>query len=367
MNPSEPLRIRICPGPDRQLRVYLPYSPERLAKIKNLPERHWDVSTKCWIVPDTPDTRQRLIALFGKQLAFEPSAPQPPSDPTPEQHHILDAVVQELQLRGFTHHTRKSYLGHIRRFLLHCQKAPSALTLQDARTFVQAILENGGAHAYANQCICALKLLFEHILNYPVPFDATIPRSKKEKKLPHVLNAEEVFRLLEAVINLKHRALLLLAYSSGLRVGEVVRLRVENIDSERKLVHVCQGKGRKDRYTLLSSFALEALRLYAKEYRLTTWLFPGAKPGRHLTERSAQKIIEKAHEKSGIDKRASMHTLRHSFATHLLESGTDIRYIQVLLGHQHSKTTEIYTHVTNRDIGKIESPLDRIMKQRTQK
>ena len=156
---------------------------------------------------------------------------------------------------------------------------------------------------------------------------------------------------------------MLLTYSAGLRLGEVVRLRVEDIDSERHLIHVRQGKGRKDRYTVLSQVAWEALRAYMQEYQPQKWLFPGARPERHLHERSVQKVFERAREKVGIHKDASVHTLRYSFATHLLESGTDLRYIQELLGHKSSKTTEIYTHVSERDIGRIQSPLDSLTAQ----
>ena len=154
----------------------------------------------------------------------------------------------------------------------------------------------------------------------------------------------------------------MLIYSAGLRVGEVVRLKPEDIDSERNLIHIRQAKGNKDRYTILSQTALTALNLYLELYRPEKWLFPGAQPGSHLTERSVQKFFDIARDRAGITKDVSVHTLRHSFATHLLEAGTDLRYIQELLGHQSSKTTEIYTHVSKRDIGRIQSPLDRLGK-----
>lgn len=152
-----------------------------------------------------------------------------------------------------------------------------------------------------------------------------------------------------------------MVYSAGLRVGEVVRLKINDIDSKRMLIHVVQGKGSKDRYTILPQLCLEQLRTYAKKYHPETWLFPGPTSGSHLTERTVQKVFENACIKAGISKDASVHTLRHSFATHLLEGGTDLRYIQELLGHSSSKTTEIYyDHVTEKSIMKIQSPLDRI-------
>jgi integrase/recombinase XerD len=152
-----------------------------------------------------------------------------------------------------------------------------------------------------------------------------------------------------------------MTYSAGLRVSEVVRLRVEDIDPERKLVHVRQAKGRKDRFTLLSSAALEMLRNYARKYRPEGWLFTGDDEEKHISEHTAQRVFENACKSAGIKKHVSIHSLRHSFATHLLENGTDLRYIQELLVHSSSKTTEIYTHVSTRDVSRIESPLDRIM------
>ena len=168
-----------------------------------------------------------------------------------------------------------------------------------------------------------------------------------------MLSQSEVLAILKAIENVKHRPILLITYSAGLSVGEVVRLRCEDLELERKLIHIQQAKHQKDRYTLLSDAALEAIRSYVEVHRPRTWLFPGAQRGRHLHERSVQKVFQKACSTSGISKTVSVHSLRHSFATHLLENGTDLRYIQELLGHKHSKTTEIYTHVSTRDISRI--------------
>lgn len=170
-------------------------------------------------------------------------------------------------------------------------------------------------------------------------------------------------RLFKAISNVKHRAMMSILYSSGLRVGEVVRLKCDDIDYERRIVHIRQSKGKKDRITVLSSSALEILSTYIETHRPSLWLFPGAKgPHRPITVRAVQYIFEKARKQAGITKPASVHTLRHSFATHLLENGTDLRHIQELLGHESISTTQIYTHVCTRDIRRIESPLDRLMK-----
>jgi len=150
----------------------------------------------------------------------------------------------------------------------------------------------------------------------------------------------------------------MLIYSAGLRVSEVVKLKPEDIDAERKLIHIRSAKGRKDRYTMLSDVALETIKRYLKEYRQSRWLFPSIDKGKHITTRTVEKIFANACKKASIKKDVTVHSLRHSFAAHLLESGTDLRYIQELLGHKSSKTTEVYTHVSNKDIGKIKSPLD---------
>ena len=175
-----------------------------------------------------------------------------------------------------------------------------------------------------------------------------LPRPKKERKLPNVLSKEEVGKILSSVANEKHKTILYLIYSAGLRVGEVVRLEFSDIDTKRMLIKVRQGKGRKDRYTLLSDKALQQLKKYYMLYKPEKWLFPGGKEDSFLTERSVQKVFEQACLKANIKKQATVHTLRHSIATHLLEGGTDLRYIQELLGHSSSKTTEIYTHVSEK-------------------
>lgn len=178
--------------------------------------------------------------------------------------------------------------------------------------------------------------------------------------MPEILSKGEVKRILAAVDNMKHKAILMLIYSAGLRVSEVVKLKHENIESDRKLIFIKGAKGRKDRYTTLSNVALETLRIYYKSIKPRDWLFPGQKLSGHISTRTVEKLFEDAVKKARIEKHVSVHSLRHSYATHLLESGTDLRYIQELLGHKSSKTTEIYTHVSKKSIGKIVSPLDNL-------
>jgi site-specific recombinase XerD len=218
------------------------------------------------------------------------------------------------------------------------------------------------APSTANQVFNALRFLYVEL--YKRPFVVgSLPRPKKPKKLPVTLSQQEVLRILNAVGNEKHKVILTLIYSAGLRIGEAVRLKVADIDSDRGLIHVRNAKGMKDRFTLLSEVMLPMLRDYYKEYRPEEYLFEGS-PGRsHIAERSVQNVFARAVKEAGISKDVSVHSLRHSFATHLLEGGTDLRYIQELLGHSSSKTTEIYTHVSKRVLGKIMSPLDQAIQQ----
>ena len=358
--------IQIYRSGKGRIKMVLPYDPELIAKIKTIPGRRWHPEEKCWSVPDSDGILDKLLSLFaGEQLEInssrQPARAKPPRRrEVPNQAQILEAMDQELKLRGYSAKTRRAYLGHLARFIRFYGKEPQDLGEAEVRRYVLHLLEERKSHTYVNQCISALKFLYEKVLKRPSPV-VNLPRPKKDRKLPEVLSRAEVLRLFEAVSNLKHRALLMMIYSAGLRVGEAVRLRVEDVDSERRLLHVRQGKGRKDRYVMLSEVALESLRDYWRAYRPTKWLFPGQREGCHLHERTVEKILKQACQKAGIRKDISVHTLRHSFATHLLEAGIDLRYIQEMLGHKSSKTTEIYTHVSERNIAAIRSPLDEIM------
>jgi len=214
--------------------------------------------------------------------------------------------------------------------------------------------------ASVHQVINALRFLYVELYRRPMVL-GSIPRPKKDRKLPVVLSGDEVRAVFDATENLKHRALLMLVYSSGLRVGEVVRLRVEDLDNVRKLIHVHTGKGKKDRYTLLSASVMRVVDEYIKLYRPREWLFPGMVPDRAYSVRSAQSVFERAARKAGIQKHVTIHSLRHAFATHLLEQGVDIRIIQQLLGHSSVKTTEVYTHVSSTILTEVRSPIENIL------
>ena len=227
---------------------------------------------------------------------------------------------------------------------------------QHVDNYISYLVNSGKSNSYINQSINAIKFYYEAVLGMPNRF-YLVDRPRKEERLPSVLSKEQVSKMIHSTNNLKHRCIISLLYSAGLRIGELRALKIENIDSDRMLIHVKAAKGNKDRYTVLSKSILMLLRTYYTEYRPQIYMFEG--PGRKLySETSIQKIVKRAALRAGIRKKVTAHTLRHSFATHLLEDGTDLRYIQSLLGHNSPKTTEIYTHVAVNSFKGIQSPLD---------
>ena len=274
---------------------------------------------------------------------------------------LFEVLTQEMRLRNYSSKTIKAYKSTVRSLAKHFQpRHPRDLGNEDIRAYLLHLLMNKQHSAgTVNQVFNALRFLYVELYHRPFVI-GSLPRPKKERRLPDVLSETEIANIFRSTSNAKHRAMLMMSYACGLRVGEVVRLRIEDIDGERGLIHIRDAKGKKDRYTMLPDSIRPVLQNYWKEYKLDRagWLFPGRLPQKHLAERSIQAVMKRSLESAGIHKPVSMHTLRHSFATHLLEHGTDLRYIQKLLGHQSVKTTEIYTHVSNRGIGKIRSPLD---------
>ncbi len=339
---------------DHLLIVKFDYCALRISKIKQIKGYEWNRVKKVWNVPYTDENVARLKELFKNEqvrIDFIDDC---------HNHEIFDLMKQELVLKGYSLKTRQAYLKQIKRFSSFVDQKLNNISDDIVREYALFLMEELGlSHSYVNQGISAIKFLCKNILQDD-RITVTLPRPKKEYKLPNILSIEEVKRILRAVSNEKHKTMLYLIYSGGLRVGELVRLKPADIDSQRMLIHVVQGKGRKDRYTLLSETALLQLRKYYRMYQPETWLFPGQDSEKFITERTVAKVFQNACETAKIKKKASVHTLRHSFATHLLEGGTDLRFIQELLGHASSRTTEIYTHVTTKNISKICSPLDKL-------
>lgn len=261
---------------------------------------------------------------------------------------------QEMLLRNLSPRTIQSYTHYIQGCLKFANVGASSIKETDIRNYLLSLQESNASASTLNTAYSALKLYFEKILRRK--FFAMIPRSKREKKLPSVLSKDEVKKLIEATTNPKHRAIIQLLYGAGLRVGELVRLKMSAFDFERKLIHVVQAKGNKDRYTILPQALIELLQKQQMVKKPNDFLFTNTK-NKHLSERTVAKIVEATSIKAHLTKHISPHTMRHSFATHLLEHGTDIRYIQELLGHSKIETTQRYTHVAIRDAILI-SPLD---------
>ncbi len=271
---------------------------------------------------------------------------------------LRDQMQRDLQLRGLSPKTQKAYLNQVRDFARYFKKSPDQLGEDEAKEYLHYLLkEKNVSDSTYRHCYSALKFFYQTTLKRNCVFEK-IPHLKKGKKLPVVLDKTEVDTIFSVTKNLKHRAILMLIYSSGLRVSEAAHLQITDIDSKRMLLQVRQAKGGKDRYSILSNVALNVLRQYWRIYRPKEWLFHGESSDKPISERSIQKIFEKAKNLAGITKPATVHTLRHSFATHLLEAGTDLHHIQLLLGHTSPKTTTIYLHVSRKDLTRIVSPLD---------
>ena len=270
---------------------------------------------------------------------------------------LKERMKKDMELRNFSERTIKSYLGWMKNYTLHYGKSPEKLGHDDIRSYLYYLLKGkNAAQSTMNQAYSALNFFYVKTLGRPWNGDK-IPRSKVPKKLPSVLSKEEVQLIFSATKNLKHRAILMTIYSGGLRLSEATHLKVTDLDSQRMMIKV-RGKGNKERYTLLGEKALEILRSYWTVYHPTDYLFPSKKPDQPQDASTLQKAFKNSLQLSGINKKASVHTLRHSFATHLLEAGTDLFYIQRLMGHTTAKTTSIYLHVTRKDLTKVRSPID---------
>ena len=274
-----------------------------------------------------------------------------------------DAMVQALALRGLAPKTCSAYLGWVRRLVRFCRVVPDQLTTVHVRAFLLYLTqERRLSFSTFNQALNAARFFFLEVLKRPFVVEG-LRYQKAPRRLPVVMNDEEVSRLLAAAASLRDRALFETGYATGMRVGEVTRLLITDLDSGRMAIRVDQGKGRKDRYVMLSPSLLETLRAYWRESKPKVFLFPGVGGKKPLCISAAQKAFGRARLQAGIKKPVSFHTLRHSFATHLVESGTSLRTIQALLGHRSLQTTERYTHLAQNYLHQTTSPLDRLRKE----
>jgi integrase/recombinase XerD len=268
-------------------------------------------------------------------------------------------MIEDMKVRNLSPVTQRCYVHAVTKFARHFNRSPGRLGLAEVREYQVHLTSTVISWASFNVAVCALRFFYGVTLGRPAMIER-IPYARKRRQLPVILSAEEVARFLAAVPSRKHRTALMTAYAAGLRVSEVVRLKIADIDSSRMLIRVEQGKGGRDRYIMLSPQLLVVLRAYWREARPEHWLFSGQDESRPLDASVLQAACRTARERAKLGKPVTVHTLRHCFATHLLEAGTDIRTIQVLLGHRDLSTTARYTHVAATTIGNVISPFDRL-------
>ncbi len=270
----------------------------------------------------------------------------------------LDKFYQSLIISDYSVQTINSYMSALKVFFDYVRKnGLKRVTNENIKNYLQFCREEKKySNSALRQSIAAIRYFYLHILEEEIPSALKI-KLRKSNKLPLVLSKQEIIKILKVTRNIKHKTMLMMLYSAGLRLGELLDLKIEDIDSNRMKIHIRQAKGKKDRYVFLSHKLLDLLRLYFKEYQPKDYLFEGQKCNQY-SPKSVQSVLKQALKKANIKKPATVHTLRHSFATHLLEDGTDIRYIQQLLGHKKLETTSIYTHITGSALDKIKSPLD---------
>lgn len=276
---------------------------------------------------------------------------------TDKWRQVPESFLRKLELKGYAFNTVRTYVNLFEKFSNHYKDSPlMEIDEQMIQKYLQNLIREEKSDSYVNQSLNAIKFYYEIVEEMPNRF-YSIDRPRKKHTLPKVISLEEVRSILMNTNNIKHKCILSLLYSAGLRRQELLDLQLEDIDSKRMVILVKSGKGFKDRMTILSESVLKDLRLYYKEWKPKTYLFEG-KVGEQYSATSIKHILDRASKKAGIRKSITPHMLRHSFATHLLENGTDLRYIQSLLGHGSTKTTEIYTHVAIKNIRTIKSPIE---------
>jgi integrase/recombinase XerD len=332
--------------------IYFDYNKEVIAELrKNFPAQ-WSGTNRAWYIPDKQAFREML------NMPAKPIAHKLQSSIHPNNLPAFNKMREQLTLKGYSKNTMRTYCQNFAQLLFLIKQHPvNSLTDEQLRSYLlychnELKLSESQLHNRIN----AIKFYFEKVLMQE-QLVIELPRPKKPLQLPKVLSVDDVKRLLDATDNLKHLLILKLTYGMGLRVSEIVNLKITDIDSNRMQVLIARAKGKKDRYVNLPVSILKDLRAYYKLYKPKTYLFEGVF-GLQYSIRSAQEVFKTALKKAGIRKPVGIHALRHSYATHLLENGTDIMVIKNLLGHFDIKTTQIYLHVGKREVGKVRSPLD---------
>lgn len=338
---------------EKRIAVHFEKNAELIARIKQLVGSKWSQSLKVWHLPDTEENRIRFkINLQEGKSAL--------SSIKVVNHLVLNRYIEEIQLKGYSIATLKTYRNEFGIYLNYIKDIPAQnCTVEDIRNYIlYCINELKLSEATVHSRINAIKFYYEQVLRRE-RFMIEIPRPKKPLQLPKVIAPADIKKLFEVTPNLKHNTMLKLCYGLGLRVSEIINLKITDIDSKSMQVLIERAKGKKDRYVNLPQSILEQVRYYFVEYKPKVYLFEGQYGGQYSC-RSAQQVFKNALLKAKINKKLGIHSLRHSFATHLLEQGTDIRFIQELLGHSNIKTTLLYTEVSDKSIRKIVSPLDKL-------
>lgn len=352
-----------CSPKAQRIKFFIPYSAlEIRAAVKKLNTSFYHPNQQLWSVVNTTENFEKLKQILGPGTTIESrqfqTAPIPAKKLGNEAVEALEKVEQSIILKGYSRNTLKNYRNELIQFFSYFEgRDYKAIRKEEIESFVAMLISKHKiSNTKQNQLINAIKFYYEKVLGQPREF-YDIQRPKKAKELPNVLSMQEVRRLINTPDNIKHKAMLYLIYSAGLRSGELLKLRIRDIQTEQGYIFIKGAKGKKDRRTVLSEKLLILLREYYKQYRPAYWLFEGQDGGQY-TARSLQAVFRKAAEKSNINPWATLHTLRHSFATHCLQNGMNLRQVQVLLGHSSPKTTEIYTHVLEISNKVLKSPLD---------
>jgi integrase/recombinase XerD len=372
------------------LGIFFPYDNEIKEEVKKIPDVKFSATHKCWYVPENKNTLHTIIeTLRGKvwvdlnelktnthqinqddvkpALTVRPAVKKeikivapPPIQLNQDQLQALRMMEQKLKLRGYSENTQRTYLQNFKEFLVfYSASHPIELTELEIKNYILFLIEKKKvSKSTQNQAINAIKFFYEKVMLQERKV-YLLDRPMKDKKLPEVLSQEEVLSIFEALDNIKHRAMLMLIYSAGLRRSELLNLRLGDTDFDRGVVFIRTAKGHKDRQSVLAQNIVPLLQQYINEYKPGFWLFEGHK-GERYSASSLQHVFKQAARKAGLKKIVRLHMLRHSFATHLLESGTSTRYIQILLGHESPKTTEVYAHVSRFALEKIKSPFDQL-------
>lgn len=330
---------------EKRIAVYFEKNIDLITRIKKIEGSRWSRSLNIWHIPNTVENQTRFKITV--------------SLPSAEGIEAIEKFKRYLRSKRYSENTIKTYSEALLSFFTFFNsKSINMITNEDIISYNNDyILKNKLSASYQNQIINAVKLYFKTIKETKIEIEK-IHRPKRAKVLPNVLSKEEVKAILNAHENIKHKAMLSMIYSCGLRRSELLNLKPSDIDSKRNVVIIRQAKGKKDRITPLSPKILDLLRSYYKECNPKTYLFEGQEKSSQYSARSLEEVLKKSLKLASINKPVTLHWLRHSYATHLLESGTDLRYIQELLGHNSSKTTEIYTHVSTKNIQQIKSPFD---------